>query len=163
MDETTHTGIEIEFDHMTMLSSDVDLAINFSHLSPIFLDESLPPLCACDSDPCECPVVEAQSTQIANGVEMSTHACSLSENSDHIAHPCTCSCHEAHIMFFPISYIAEVTDPQSDNADDMLTHTHIVILSIIAELEHSTPYSTLPSEVHAHVTGITKVTAVEYK
>jgi hypothetical protein len=66
-------------------------------------------------------------------------------------------------MFFPIGYIAEVTDPQSDNADNMLTHTHIVILSIIAELEHSTPYGTLPSEVHACVTDITEVTAVEYK
>jgi hypothetical protein len=62
-----------------------------------------------------------------------------------------------------MGWIASLTDAQSDHTDCVLTHTHIDILSVIAQLEHTTPYGAWPSEVYERVLEDIELTHVEYE
>lgn len=47
--------------------------------------------------------------------------------------------------------------------DHLLRCGILVILSVIGELQHTTPYGALPSEVHDRVLDVIKLTPLEYK
>ncbi|KAG1844462.1 hypothetical protein F4604DRAFT_1937503 [Suillus subluteus] len=145
MEHTTHTGIEFEFYHMKISSSAVEVAARSSHPSLLFLDQALPALCECDSKDCPSCHLLQQTTVLTDAVESTTRGSIAAQQTAHVGQVCQCSCHE------------------SNHVEQQLTHTHIVILSVISQLEHDTLYGALPSEVHDRVSHIIDLTCVEYE
>jgi hypothetical protein len=163
-------GIEFDFTHMTISSFAAEVAANSSHLSPVFLEEDLPPLCACESGSCACllpvqqiPLAIPHNPVAPHMVDSCTSQSAPTEQAVVTKPPCLCSCHDVRIIHCVMGWIASLTDAQSDHTDCVLTHTHIDILSVIAQLEHTTPYGAWPSEVYERVLEDIELTHVEYE
>ncbi|KAG2750136.1 hypothetical protein P692DRAFT_20874651 [Suillus brevipes Sb2] len=141
MDLTSNTGIEFELYQMK-ISSSMEVAAKCSHLSPLFLDDALPALCECESEDCSFCSFRLQATVPADAADLTTCKSIIAPQLANSGHVCQCSCHK--------------------NIDQSLTHTHIVILSVISQLEHRTPYGALLSEVQDRMCQIIELTCLEY-
>ncbi|KAG1841610.1 hypothetical protein C8R48DRAFT_781320 [Suillus tomentosus] len=152
MGENSHTGIEFELQRMSVSSWVADLAADSSHSPVFFLDRlspSPPPLCTCDSDPCTCSYLGQQNTTViaSEDVYPCIGGSIRFEQPVHNGRACQCPCHGA----------------ARDDVDHLLRRSVLVIFSVIAELQHTTPYGALSSEVHDRVLDVIKLTPLEYK
>jgi hypothetical protein len=159
MDLTSDTGIEVELYQMK-ISSSMEVAAKFSHPSPLFLDDALPALCECESEDCSFYSFRLQATVPADAADLTTRKSIIAPQLANSGHVCQCSCHKVCIILWLTALDTNLTDVQ--NIDQSLTHTHIVILSVISQLEHRTPYGALPSEVQDRVCQIIELTCLEY-